>query len=268
MAEAPKDRPEEVKATIGELREVSEVVRGRLAAEMLLGRGLIDDIVIELARELGKQVIFKASSNEEAESVTIEVADDGKERVLVPEAKKTLLGKLKRRFEANYERHEGVNWADVERSLEADPAKLWSLQQMENNGHAPDVYMEDDGAYYFGTCSVESPEAHRDIVLDAEAEKWLRDNRPEETCDGNAAAIAKSMGSDLMDEDQYRHLQNGGLFDTQTSSILKTPAKVRALRAMVVGRRIGEDTVEVFFPVAEAYGHLRGFRGSLRVSKA
>lgn len=267
MPEALQDRSTEVEAQIGAVEDVSLEVRARVAAQILQGQGSIEDVVTQLAAELGKKVTFKAASDEEPESVSVEVVDDGKERVLAPEAQAALLGRLQQRFEANSERHEGVNWADVQRSLEADPAKLWSLQEMENSGHAPDVYMEDDGAYYFGTCSVETPEAHRNIVFDAAAEEWLRTNRPQETCNGNAVDIAAAMGIDLMDETQYRHLQTLGRFDAQTWSWLKTLDEIRKRGDALCGDR-DDVYVRVLQRVADYLYLPRAFRGSLRVSKA
>jgi hypothetical protein len=44
---------------------------------------------------------------------------------LSPEQGKELLKKLKARFEKNMARHPGLNWADVQTRLEANPVKLW-----------------------------------------------------------------------------------------------------------------------------------------------
>lgn len=266
MSEALKDRSTEVEAQIGAVEDVAQDVRMRAIAQLAAGSGALEDIFRDLASAVGKQLTFKASSDGEPESVAVEVADDGKERVLAPETHAALLGRLKQRFEANRGRHEGVNWVDVQGSLEADPAKLWSLQQMENSGHAPDVYMEDEEAYYFGTCSVETPEAHRNIVFDAAAEEWLRTNQPQETCNGNAVDIAAAMGIDLMDETQYRHLQTLGRFDAQTWSWLKTLDAIRKRGGALYGLRDGED-VNVLQNAAYYHGHCWAFRGSLRVSK-
>lgn len=266
MSEALKDRSTEVEVQIGAVEDVAQDVRMRVIAQLAAGTGALEDIFRDLASAVGKQLTFKASSDEETESVAVEVVDDGKERVLAPEVQAALLGKLQQRFEAHSGRHEGVNWVDVQRSLEADPAKLWSLQQMETNGHAPDVYMEDDGAYYFGTCSVETPEAHRNIVFDAEAQAYLAEHCPQETCNGNAVDIAAAMGIDLMDETQYRHLQTLGRFDVQTWSWLKTLDEIRRSGFALCGDHGDEDMVHQ----NGAYDHSPdgAFRGSLRVSKA
>jgi hypothetical protein len=50
-----------------------------------------------------------------------------------------LLNTLKARFERNPSRHKGLDWARVQARLEANPDKLWSLQEMERTGGEPDV---------------------------------------------------------------------------------------------------------------------------------
>ena len=42
-----------------------------------------------------------------------------------------LLKALKARFEKNMDRHQGLDWANVQTRLEANPEKLWSLHEME-----------------------------------------------------------------------------------------------------------------------------------------
>jgi hypothetical protein len=51
-------------------------------------------------------------------------------RELSPEQREELLGTLKARFERNMGRHEGLEWAEVKAKLEANPDKLWSLNEM------------------------------------------------------------------------------------------------------------------------------------------
>ena len=45
-----------------------------------------------------------------------------------------LLASLQARFEQNLPRHKGIAWAKVASKLEASPAKLASLQQIEATG--------------------------------------------------------------------------------------------------------------------------------------
>ena len=62
-----------------------------------------------------------------------------------------LLGALKARFERNLNRHKGLDWAKVQARLEANPEKLWSLNEMERTGGEPDVVGHDKktGEYIF-----------------------------------------------------------------------------------------------------------------------
>ena len=46
----------------------------------------------------------------------------------------TLLSTLKTRFEKNMNRHNGLTWPKLQEKLEANPDKLWSLNEMEMTG--------------------------------------------------------------------------------------------------------------------------------------
>ena len=65
---------------------------------------------------------------------------------LSPEQREELLKILKSRFEKNMNRHQGLEWAKVQARLEANPAKLWSLNEMERTGGEPDVVGQDKAA--------------------------------------------------------------------------------------------------------------------------
>lgn len=53
------------------------------------------------------------------------------EKELSPEQYATLLNILKNRFEKNKNRHPNLAWNNVLLKLEVNPAKLWSLHEME-----------------------------------------------------------------------------------------------------------------------------------------
>ena len=76
-----------------------------------------------------------------------------------------LLQALKVRFEKNMQRHEGTKWAEVQARLEANPAALKSLREMEATGGEPDVIGNDAGSghYTFCDCSAESPAGRRSV---------------------------------------------------------------------------------------------------------
>jgi hypothetical protein len=173
-----------------------------------------------------------------------------------------LIGTLKARFEKNMTRHRGLEWAKIQAKLEANPEKLWSLNEMEKTGGEPDVVGHDKktGEYIFFDCSAESPADRRSACYDGEALESRKEHKPK----ANAADTADAMGIELLTEEQYRELQNLGKFDTKTSSWVKTPSAIRKLGgALFCDRRY--ETVFVYHNGAESYYAARGFRGSLRV---
>lgn len=173
-----------------------------------------------------------------------------------------LLDTLKKRFEKNKNRHKGVEWDKVQTKLEANPGKLWSLNEMELTGGEPDVvsYDKKTGEYLFYDCSTESPKGRRSFCYDRKA----LDSRKEYKPANSAIDMAEAMGIELLTEEQYRELQQLGEFDTKTSSWIVTPANIRKLGgAIFCDRRY--DTVFVYHNGAESYYAARGFRGALRV---
>ncbi|HYH55235.1 MAG TPA: DUF4256 domain-containing protein [Anseongella sp.] len=183
-------------------------------------------------------------------------------RELSPEQREELLSVLKSRFEKNLNRHKGLEWAKVLAKLEADPEKLWSLDEMEVTGGEPDVvgYDKKTDEYVFFDCSAESPKGRRSLCYDREALESRKEHKPE----NSAVDMAAAMGIELLTEEQYRELQKLGNFDTKTSSWVRTPAEIRNLGgALFCDRRYG--AVFLYHNGAESYFGARGFRGSLRV---
>jgi len=181
---------------------------------------------------------------------------------LSPKQREDLLKALKARFEKNMDRHQGLEWAQVQSKLEAHAEKLWSLSEMERTGGEPDVVGHDKktGEYIFYDCSAESPKDRRSLCYDREALESRKENKPA----NNAMDVAAAMGIELLSEEQYRALQKLGTFDTKTSSWVQTPSAIRKLGgALFCDRRY--DTVFVYHNGAESYYAARGFRGSLRV---
>lgn len=181
---------------------------------------------------------------------------------LSPKEAESLLAMLQSRFEKNLKRHKGIEWDKVRAKLEAKPEKLWSLNEMEASGGEPDVIAHDKktGEYIFYDCSAESPKGRRSLCYDAEAWESRKEHKPED----NALDVAAAMGVELLDEEQYRALQQLGAFDTKTSSWIKTPADIRKLGgAVFCDRRY--NTVFLYHNGAESYYAARGFRASLRV---
>jgi hypothetical protein len=178
------------------------------------------------------------------------------------EQREELLRTLKARFEKNMNRHEGLEWANVQAKLEANTEKLWSLNEMEATGGEPDVvgYDQETGEYIFYDCSAESPKGRRSVCFDREALESRKQHKPE----NSVMDMATAMGIELLTEEQYRELQKLGNFDLKTSSWVQTPDNIRKLGgALFCDRRY--DTVFVYHNGAESYYAARGFRGELRV---
>jgi len=193
---------------------------------------------------------------------------------LAPEKAKALLATLKTRFlkknkfyATNGEHAKkvaSIKWDDVQKKLEANPEKIWSLNEMEKTGGEPDLFGVDEktGEYIFMDFSAESPTGRRNVCYDRagqqEAEK--RGGKPK----GNAISMAAMMGIDLLTESEYLELQTRGGFDNNIWSWIKTPADRRKKGVALRGFRNGDGVnVRENFPYARFDRF--GFRGLLRV---
>ena len=123
-------------------------------------------------------------------------------------------------------RHKGIEWIKVQARLEANAAKLWSLNEMEQTGGEPDVVDYDKkGEYIFYDCSAESPKGRRSLCYDRDAWNARKEFKPSDS----VIDMATAMGIEPLTEEQYRYLQQSGSFDTKTSSWIKTPEAIRKL---------------------------------------
>jgi hypothetical protein len=185
-----------------------------------------------------------------------------KAKEIAAKQRDTLLKALKARFDANKQRHAGVEWSTVEKRLESNGAGLWSLNEMEQSGGEPDVIGVDKktGECIFVDCSAQSPKARRSVCYDREALDARKEHKPK----SSAVEMATAMGATLLTVEEYQQLQTLGEFDTTTSSWVQTPAKIRKLGgALFCDRRY--DTVFTYHNGAESYYAARGFRCALRV---
>lgn len=176
--------------------------------------------------------------------------------------KKQLLATLQTRFEKNKKRHPKLQWAEVEARIGSKDSQLTALQAMEETGGEPDVVGTDPktGAILFFDCSPESPAGRRSFCYDRAALASRKEYKPKHS----AVGLAAEMGIELLDENQYRQLQQLGSFDSKTSSWLKTPPEVRDLGGAIFGDfRFGR--VFVYHNGAESYYAARGFRGWIAI---
>jgi hypothetical protein len=173
-----------------------------------------------------------------------------------------LLATLQARFDKNPQRHIGITWAQVLARLDAHPAKLWSLAEMERTGGEPDVVGMDaqTGEVVFYDCAPETPAGRRNLCYDRAALDARKEHKPADS----AMDVAAAMGIDMLTEEQYRSLQQLGEFDLKTSSWVATPPDVRKLGgALFCDRRFGR--VFTYHNGADSYYGARGFRGLLKI---
>lgn len=181
---------------------------------------------------------------------------------LSTEQQKEFLNTLKLRFEKNMTRHPGLEWNKIQSKLESNPDKLLILLKMEETEGEPDIigYNKDSDEYIFCDCSPESPKGRRSICYDRQALDSRKEHKPK----NSALDLANEIGIEILDENQYRKLQELEKFDTKTSSWIKTHDNIRKLGgALFCDFRYG--TVFTYHNGAESYYGARGFRGTLKV---
>jgi hypothetical protein len=182
--------------------------------------------------------------------------------LLSPDQEQALLSTLKARFNKHMKRHKGIAWEDVQARLEAAPAKLWSLYQMEASGGEPDVVSieNETGEYVFYDCAPESPKGRRSLCYDDAALESRKEHPPK----GSAVGMAAEMGAELLDEAQYRALQEFGPFDAKTSSWIQTPDAVREHGGALFGDYRYAHTF-IYHNGAQSYYAARSFRSKLKI---
>jgi len=187
---------------------------------------------------------------------------NSKPRELAAGEAEELIRVLKARFGKHMHRHPELKWESIQKRLEEQKGKLWSLGEMELSGGEPDVTDFDaaSGEYIFTDCSPESPKERRSLCYDREALNSRKEHKPV----NSIMDMAAEMGVEVLSEDEYRKLQNLEPFDLKTSSWVLTPDSIRRKGgAIFCDRRY--DTVFIYHNGAESYYAARGFRASLRV---
>jgi len=172
-----------------------------------------------------------------------------------------LLQTLNARFDAHMHRHPGLQWEAVQALLGSNGATLWSLNEMEQSGGAPDVVFDaSTSEVTFVDCAAQSPAGRRSVCYDRAALDARKENKPR----NSAVEMATAMGARLLTVEEYQRLQRLEAFDTKTSSWVETPPPIRKLGgALFCDRRY--DTVFVYHNGADSYYAARGFRCLLKV---
>jgi hypothetical protein len=181
---------------------------------------------------------------------------------LSAEQRVALAETLRNRFQKNLQLHPNIQWQQVQARLELRPDKMWSLNEMEISGGEPDVITIDNetGECVFYDCSAETPKGRRSVCYDQEALEARKEYKPA----NSAVNMAAQMGVEMLNEAQYRELQQIGNFDAKSSSWIVTPPEIRKLGGAVFADfRYGQ--VFVYHNGADSYYAVRGFRARLKV---
>lgn len=172
------------------------------------------------------------------------------------------LGAFKARFDALPELHPDVEWAEVEKSLMADPEAMRKLQVLDEVGFEMNVFRsKNDGEIQFRTAQTDVTKIdpkYRTIVYDKEAQKEVEKYPAyRDSMNGNAEKFVEDIGIELADPELYEQLRvkKGSLW-------LKTDAATREIGKAFDGS----------YEVAERMVHSRynntSFCAALRVKKA
>jgi len=183
-------------------------------------------------------------------------------QTLTAKGKEDILKILKERFEKNRNRHRDLVWKEIQSKLEKNPDKLWSVSEMERTEGEPDVigFDKNSGQFLFVDCSPESPKGRRSICYDQAALEARKEHKPK----NSAMEMAKELGIEILNESEYRELQELGEFDLKTSSWILTPEDIRKKGgAIFCDRRYGK--VFTYHNGADSYYAARGFRGKIWV---
>ena len=163
-----------------------------------------------------------------------------------------LLDVLKKRFEKNMHRHEGLVFEEVQEKL---IQHLDTILKMEQSGGEPDVVVLEDKLYVIDMVK-ESPKLRGSLCYDKEA-RLARKNFPPAS---SALEMSASLGISVIDEMMYVKLQDLEDFDLKTSSWILTDDKLRSLGGALFGDKRYQRTF-IYHNGADSYYGSRGFRG-------
>jgi len=212
----------------------------------------------------------KAAGKESAadQPAATTAAESEQKRELSPEQAEKTIKTLETRFQAeeNKKLCPKLSWDKAEKALRVTPEALWSVDQMEQNGHEPGIYFSDKTGFEIGTLAKEAPSSTRNCVYDKRAEEWLKINSPQERFNGNAVDQARAMGIELKTIEQDKHIAgNTPAYNEQSWRWYKTQDNIRDSGYALTGFRVG-SALSVYQCYADVHNADGGWGGSLRVN--
>ena len=177
--------------------EVSEVLSGKRGETLALVQRLLASAGIEGALSVPEA----DTPNEGGVEPDKAVAPDEE---IPPE--QAWFGEFESRFNAHPDLHPGIQYADVKRSLDADPEAVSKLMKLDAAGFEMNVFGEKNGEIQFRTAQMDVAQiapAYRTIMYDQKAQT----DYPQYKVNGNAEDIVASMGVELADIELYEQLR-------------------------------------------------------------
>jgi len=156
----------------------------------------------------------------------------------------SLLEILEDRFKRNTHRHPIISWEHVKKKIEqSHESKKKALILMEETGGEIDVisYNAKTDTYTLMDCAKESPIKRRSLCYDVAALDARKENKPKDSVEN----MVKILGIELLNEEEYKRLQELDEFDLKTSSWIQTPENIRKLGGALFV--IGD--MELFLPI-------------------
>lgn len=168
---------------------------------------------------------------------------------------------LEKRFLEHPERHLGLKWQAVRDALSKND-KINILIRMEDSGGEVDVVQETDKAFWFFDCAKESPQERRSVCYDEAALAARKEHKPQTS----AEQMAREIGAEILDEEDYLYLQSLGDFDVKSQSWIQTELAFRQTGDALFGNKRHGRTF-VYYNGAGSYYRTRGFRCKLEIEK-
>lgn len=171
-----------------------------------------------------------------------------------------MISLLESRFNNKNYIRKNIGWPSIEDALIKHKDIVAVLERMEEFGGEPNavIYNSQNHSIVFMDCAKESPAGRRSLCYDEDALMARKENKP----NGSALGIAKTIGCEILNEEDYKYLQSIDDFDLKTSSWLATPESIRSKGGALFGDKRYDHTF-IYHNGVQSYYAARGFRGKI-----